>query len=478
MKQALPAGGIALPHQVDRLVATANLPAGKTVTTSLQFTEARSVRPGTSRALRVRHVPEIDGRGCEITGATLAALEAYEGALEASLSWRSGAIEQLDVALQAAPTFVMAHVLRAWLLLSGRDLERIRSARPVLARAASLPVNERERLHLSAIRAVLDDDYERAKRRLDDILRVHPHDVLALQVAHSLDYLTGDINCLRDRVPSVLAEWSSDMPGYHALLAMSAFSLEECGEYERAEQAALEALALDPGDARAHHVMAHVFEMTDRAAEGIRWMNAHKAGWAAGTIVAVHCWWHVALFHVALGQCERALAIYDRYIRPGRSSELSDLIDSSALLWRIDLLGGDSGRRWSELADGWAPRIDDSFCSFNDVHAMLSFVGARDWTRAQRLERVLARSHALPTRHGETTRHLGLPACRALVAFGRGNDALAVSLLASLPAFAQRLGGSHAQRDVLHLTLSRAIERMRRPPRQQRVPPQYIAARA
>ena len=407
-------------------------------------------------------MPEIDIRGCEITGATMAALEAYEGALEASLSWRSGAIERLDVALAAAPTFVMAHVLRAWLLLSGRDLERIRSARPVLARAACLPVNERERLHLSAIRAVIDDDYERAKERLGDILRVHPHDLLALQVAHSFDYLTGDIDCLRARVQSLLPAWSSDMPGYHALLAMHAFSLEECGEYERAERAALDALALNPDDARAHHVMAHVFEMTDRADKGIRWMNEHKAGWAMGTIVAVHCWWHVALFHVALGQRDRALAIYDRYIRPGRSSELSDLIDSSALLWRIDLLGGDLDRRWFELADSWAPHIDDGFCSFNDVHAMLAFVGARDWTRAQRLERVLARSHALPTRHGETTRHLGLPACRALIAFGRGNDALAVSLLASLPALAQRDRVDEAVfRDRRHAGLRRAAPEQR-----------------
>jgi len=97
------------------------------------------------------------------------------------------------------------------------------------------------------------------------------------------------------------------------------------------------------------------------------------------------------------------------------------------------------------------------------VHAMLAFVGARAWTRAERLERVLARSHTLPTRHGETTRHLGLPACRALIAFGRGNDSLAIALLASLPVLAQRLGGTHAQRDVLHLTLLRAIERIRRP---------------
>ena len=48
------------------------------------------------------------------------------------------------------------------------------------------------------------------------------------------------------------------------------------------------------------------------------------------------------------------------------------------------------------------------------------------------------------------------------MAFGDGDDARAIMLLGSLPALAHRLGGSHAQRDVLNLTLLRAVERTRR----------------
>jgi 2'-5' RNA ligase len=110
------------------------------------------------------------------------------------------------------------------------------------------------------------------------------------------------------------------------------------------------------------------------------------------------------------------------------------------------------------------------------MHAMLAFVGARDWDRAQRLERALARGASLATRYGETTRQVGLFACRALIAFGRGNDTDAITLLASLPALAHRLGGSHAQRDVLHLTMQHAIERIRRPARRLRSLPLPIAA--
>ena len=343
------------------------------------------------------------------------------------------------------------------------------TVRPTVVSAAALPANERERMHLAAIGAAMGDDYERAKALLGDLLRRYPRDALALQVAHGFDYLTGDVVRLRQRVAALLPSWSRDLPGYHAVLAMYAFGLVESGEYELAGEFAGAALELSEAhsasDARAHHVMAHVFEMTERPAEGMRWMNRYKDGWGVDTVVATHCWWHLGLFHLALGDLDGALAMYDQRIRA--AGAIADLIDASALLWRVQLLGSDAGAgaRLAELAAAWAPHVDDGFCSFNDLHAMLASVGARDWDRASRLERALAARQSLPTRHGATTRQIGLPACRALIAFGHGNDTLALTLLASLPALAHRFGGSHAQRDVLHMTMLASIERLRRPRR-------------
>ena len=297
--------------------------------------------------------------------------------------------------------------------------------------------------HLAALGAVRDDDYELAKARLGALLRAHPRDPLALHAAHSFDYVTGDTARLRDRVAALLPLWTSDLPGYHALLAMHAFGLEECGEHARAERAAHAALALNPLDARAHHVLAHVFEMTGRAAEGVRWMTAHRAIWSADSMAATHCWWHLALFHLAIGQTDHALVLYDERIRAGGSVDVSDLIDASALIWRVQLEGGETGRRACELADAWAPHIDDRFCSFTDLHAMLRSSRARLASgEAPRAPAWRAAAADLPAEN--TRRHL--PACAPL--FGRGDDALAVCPRPA--ALARRLGGSHAQRDVLH----------------------------
>jgi len=399
------------------------------------------------------------------SGATPAAAEAYERALAAFQCWLSGADEQLSSALLEAPEFVMAHVLQAYLFVCSRDPRRIRLARPLLVRAASLLANERERLHLGAISAAVAGDYELATTRLDELLRRHPRDSLALQVANTFDYFIGNAKRMLDRVEAVLPAWPSDLPGYHTLLVTHAFALEECGEYERAEHAARAALDVNPLDVRAHHVMAHVFEMTDRADAGFRWMSEHIDRFGVDRFFTTHCWWHLALFHLTQGRTDFALNLYDNFVRADHSTDIADLIDAAALLWRIRLRGVDIGARGSELAAAWAPHINDSFCTFNDLHAMLAFVGARDWERAQQLEAALVASHSQQTRYGQTTRQLGLPACRALLAFGRGDNTLATTLLASLPALAHRLGGSHAQRDVLHLTLLQAIERIRRPVR-------------
>jgi len=407
-------------------------------------------------------VTAVDHRGCAISGAEPAALEAFERALAAFQGWRDGAEAPLALALQEAPRFVMAHVLEAYLLVCSRDPRHLALARPTLARVAALPANERERLHVAAIAALLDnDDFDVARATLGELLHLEPRDALALQVAHSLDYVAGDVRCIHERVAAVLPAWSTDLPGYPVVLAMHAFGLEENARYEEAEASARAALALDPLDARAHHVMAHVFEMTGRPQAGERWLADHADGWASDSIVATHCWWHRGLFQIALGRPGRALDIYDQHVRVGHSEAIADLIDASALLWRIDLAGCDPGDRWRELADAWAPRSDDGFCSFNDVHAMLAFVGARDGRRVDGLLRSLRAAYSKPSRHGTTTRLLGLAACRALAAFGRGDDLLAITLLASLPAQAHRLGGSHAQRDVLHLTMQRAVERLR-----------------
>ncbi len=294
-------------------------------------------------------------------------------------------------------------------------------------------------------------EYEAASGLLASVLREHPRDALALQVAHSFDYVRGDAHALRDRVETVLPAWSAEIPGYHAVLSMLAFGLEECGEYGRAEEIALHALELEPRNVRAHHAIVHVLEMQGRAQEGVRWMGAREAHWGGEASMATHHWWHLALFELEAEGGQRALDIYDQHIGADPQA-ISDLIDASALLWRLHLRGMELGGRWRALAERWAPHAEDVYCAFSDLHAMMAFAGAQRWHLAQVLLAAQSRRILQRGSNSDMTRLVGLPACRALQAFGRGDYATAENLLSHLPPVAHRVGGSQAQRDVLELT--------------------------
>ena len=112
----------------------------------------------------------------------------------------------------------------------------------------------------------------------------HPHDLVALQVGHLMDFYRGNARDLRDRIARALPHWSPDVPGYHVVLGMHAFGLEEAGDYARAEETGRRALDLEPLDAWAHHAVAHVMEMQGRAQDGIGWMSrASRTGPATTT---------------------------------------------------------------------------------------------------------------------------------------------------------------------------------------------------
>lgn len=408
-------------------------------------------------------MPLEDYRGLGISGASPRALELYEAALEEYLSFRGAPGGLLERALQDSPGFAMAHAFAAYVALGGRDPAGVRAATAILERSAALPTNPRERAHRQAIAALAAGEIERSAAVHTEILAAHPRDVLALGVAHSCDYIRGDLHTLRRRAERSLGAWRRDLPGYHALLAMYAFALEEAGHYARAEDYARRALEIEPRDVRAHHALVHVYEMLGRPEDGIRWAGERAEYWAGDTPAAVHNWWHVALFNLRLERRAQALAIYDWRIRPRLGSGLSALIDATALLWRFELLGADTGRRWGELASAWEPHAADGYCAFSDLHAMMAF--AADG-RAASAKALLAAQRQRIGRGGTNdamTRLVGLPASRALAAFGQGRYREAMKRLSGLPALAHRLGGSRAQHGVVALTLEEAARRAHRP---------------
>jgi hypothetical protein len=244
---------------------------------------------------------------------------------------------------------------------------------------------------------------------------------------------------------------------------MEAFGLEECGEYAAAEQSGRMALALQPQDAWAVHAVAHVMEMQGRDQEGAAFLAMREDDWAPAAILAVHNWWHLALFHLERGQFDRVLGIYDRAvvhgIAKGEAQPAIDLVDASAMLWRLLLRGADTGRRFAQLSAAWQRAGGEGFYAFSDLHAMMAHLGAGREEVAAQVLGAMRRAAAGEGTNARLTREVGLPLAEALWAFSRGEFARAAALIAPVRPRARDFGGSNAQRDVLSLTLLEAALR-------------------
>jgi tetratricopeptide (TPR) repeat protein len=404
-----------------------------------------------------------DSRGCPVSSQNAAAMQRYERALDLSVSYFLDPLATIQAALDEDPDFVAGHCLRAGLMIMASD----RSAAPLLTQsveaveALGRRANYRERAHAAAARTWLQGDFAAAIRRYGDILLEYPHDLLALQIAHVGDFFLGASSMLRDRVAQVLPMWNDDIPGYSYVLGMYAFGLEETALYSRAEDTGRRALEINGRDPWAVHAVTHVMEMQGRLREGIEWLSARENDWAPNNGFAFHNWWHLALFHLDAGNISQVLDLYDRRMRASASQVPLEMIDASALLWRLSLRSADVGDRWKDLAQCWESFADHAYYAFNDVHAVLAFIGAERFDLAQRTLDAMQAAAAGEDTNAMMTREVGLPIANALLAFGEGRYGQAVEQLVPVRSIASRFGGSHAQRDLIHLTLVEAALRAR-----------------
>ncbi|MEQ1699051.1 MAG: tetratricopeptide repeat protein [Ilumatobacteraceae bacterium] len=403
----------------------------------------------------------LDAFGVPLTADDAAAVARYDAAVGQLLVLRNDPVALADKALAIDPGLIMAHVLKGIANILGTERgalpDAIESLRAGLALAGR--ATPRELGHLAALAAWVDGRLYDACAQWERVLVDHPDDALAMFTAHQGDFFLGQSSELRDRVARRLpqVERGSTLEGYYQ--GMYAFGLEEMGDYTKAESAALTALASDPRDAWAIHAGAHVMEMTNRVDDGIAWLSARVPEWTTDNFFAAHNWWHLSLYHADRLEWPEVLALYDTRIREGQSTAMLDLLDASALLWRLGLQGVDVGNRWDELAEIWTTHLDDAWYVFNDVHAMMAFVGAGRDDLAEQLLGVLQATAAGTNDNAAMTRDVGLPVARALLAFRQGRYEHVVELLSPVRAIAARAGGSNAQRDLLAQTLVAAAER-------------------
>ncbi len=406
-----------------------------------------------------------DERGLALTTDSAAAAEGFDETMAQYLDYRAGVGDAVKRMLEADPGFVMGQCFKGYLFnLFGTAAVRPKIEESLAAAEAGVgKVTSREAAHVAALGAWSRGDLAAACAVWDEILREHPHDLLALRLQHYNAFWMGRTRDIRDSVARVIDRWDESVPGYGGVQGMYAFGLEECGEYARAEEFGRRAVEANPDDLWAIHAVAHVLEMQGRLREGMDWLDYPADAWEDRNPFRGHLWWHRTMYSVEAGDYGAALALFDRSVTPEAWDFYLDIQNGASMLLRLDLLGVDVGDRWKPMADAMEAHVDDHVLVFTDTHTMMALAADRRFDAAEKLLASLRAFAGTPDNFAAATMEpVAIPVCQALLDFARDDHDAVVDGLLPLRYDLAPIGGSHAQRDVFALVLIESAIRSKR----------------
>ena len=397
-----------------------------------------------------------DAYGLTVSTASRAAVDAYDRGVRALLGFGADTIDCFREALEADPDLVLA---RAALAVALYLDEQIPAGRAEMQRATAdgatqaSALTARERRHLEALGLFVSGRSTDAITLMKEILAEFPRDMVLMQRLYFIYFWQGRSADMLELTRAVLPALGDDgyALGYHA------FALEENRRFDEALPLAERAVGLNPRDAWAVHAIAHVhYERGDnrRGLEALppRIHPCDHLGYFKN-----HLLWHLALLHLAEGDYERGSRLFESVFGRIPIAIASDLQDSVALAWRLDLFGHRDPRRWIQLGAAARRWLDMPLLLFHDLHVGMALAASGDWANAElQLDRLRQRGRKSKN---PTLGEVVVPLMEGLHAFARGDYALSVARIEAVEPRIVEVGGSNAQREVFHDTLLAAALR-------------------
>ncbi|MES2718027.1 MAG: tetratricopeptide repeat protein [Pseudomonadota bacterium] len=371
--------------------------------------------------------------------------EAVHGFLHGFLGYKPSILAVLPAAEQDHSLVVQACAAALWMFSESPSGPPKAHAHLETARRAGLPASDREQRFAAAIAAWVDGDIGAALALHAALAHDHPRDLAAIKLGQYHAFNLGDApTLLKLALPGVAA--APEVPAVHGL---AAFGWEQCHRLDLAETAARRALAMLPAEAWAQHALAHVLLTDGRLAEGAYLLHQVSAPWQGLTsFMRCHLWWHLALFHIELGEDAAALALYDKQVWGVDKSYSQDQVGAVSLLARLELAGVAVADRWDELAGHLVCRVHDQVQPFLDLQYLYGLARAGRPEAEALLAAIEAHAPQAPPAQRTAWQQVAVPAARGLLAHARGQWAAAADGLGqALPRLAL-IGGSHAQRDL------------------------------
>ncbi|MBD9676589.1 tetratricopeptide repeat protein [Pseudomonas sp. PDM18] len=357
--------------------------------------------------------------------------------------------ENILAGAEADPASVLANAFAGLLMMFAESPQAPSLAARYLQRAwAAGPGIPRAERYTALLAAWSADDLPEALRLSELLLDEHPRDLLAAKLNQYFEFNRGNSPAML-RIALKAVKGAEEVPQAYGMLA---FAYEQCHLLEEAEAAARYALHLLPGEPWAQHALAHVLLTRGRIEEGTQFLEEASAGWQGlNSFMYTHNWWHLALFHLARGNQQRVLEIYDRHVWGIFPEYSQDQIGAVSLLARLEFAGIDVGPRWEALLPYLRERRADVVQPFLSLQYLYGLARAGQEEAGELLEALRQQARQAPDFSRAAWAEVTLPAAEGLYAHARGEYALAVRRLGqALPRLGE-IGGSHAQRDLFAL---------------------------
>lgn len=402
-----------------------------------------------------------DRYGLTLSTASSEAASAYRDGVDLLLSAWPGAAEAFERAIAADPEFALAHIARARIhtFYQQGDVARHKAAlaRELVARRGS----QRERTHVETLALAVEGQIPAALDAALTHLEISPRDAIIMSLplgAFGLFAFSGMADHDQARV-GLCARYAHHYGDDWWFLTNHGWSLTENGDVTGGRAMTERAFEMRRANANAAHALLHaMFEdgsVADADALVTQWISTYdRAG-----ILHGHIRWHQALGALEHGDAARALSIYADVLQPSVTAAppLNAITDGASLLWRLQAYGHAVPDDLWRDADAFAQRaFPKSSIPFADVHMAL-FAAATDNQAA--LE---ARLAVIEQRVAEGRLAAGpvVPTiCRAMHAFAGDDYDGCVRHLGPVLDDVTRIGGSHAQREIIEDTFIVALMR-------------------
>jgi hypothetical protein len=408
-----------------------------------------------------------DRYGLNLSTASSEAAEAYRDGIDLLLSAWPGAAEGFDRSIAADPEFALAHIARARIHTFYQQGEAARKAAGLARELVMRRGSARERSHVETLALAVEGNIPAALSSALKHLERWPRDAVVMSLllgAFGLFAFSGMAD--HDRARQDLCERYARHYGEDWwFLSNYGWSLTENGEVAKGRAITERAFDRRRANAYAAHALLHAMFEDGSVADADALVTQWIGGYDRAGILYGHIYWHQALGALELGDASKALSIYSDILQPSVNAAppLNAMSDCASLLWRLSAYGhAVAANLWAEVdAYAW-DHFPKSSLPFVEIHMALLAAATHNQAVLEQRLRVIEQ------RLGEGKLPAGpvVPGiCRAMTAFAEEDYSACVAHLEPVLDDVVRIGGSHAQREIVEDTFIVALIRSGELPR-------------